>query len=121
VERTFGQILVELRRTKGISQRQLAASVGIDFSYVSKLENDRMAPPAADTIVRICEALSVPISSLLCYTGKVPSQLKQMVGESPAALEFLREARSMNLSEAEWESLIRRLKRLRKAKKRTLK
>lgn len=121
MERTFGQALVELRRTKGISQRQLAATVGIDFSYVSKLENDRLSPPSADTIVRICDALSVPISSLLCYAGKVPSQLKRMVGESPNALEFLREARSMNLSEAEWGLLMRYLKRLRKAKRRTLK
>jgi transcriptional regulator with XRE-family HTH domain len=110
---TFGQNLRELRRSKGMSQRELAKRVGVDFSYISKVENDRLPPPAADTIVRICKALSVPPDELLAMTGKMPSQVKEMIGTSSAALQFMREAQAMNLKDEEWERLTHGLKRLR--------
>jgi len=110
---TFGQSLRQLRRSKDISQRELAAKVGVDFSYISKIENDRLPPPAADTIIKICEVLSVSPDELLAMTGKMPSQVKQMVSTSPAALQFMREAQSMNLSDKDWEELTQELKRLR--------
>ena len=74
--KTFGQALRELRRSKGVSQRDLAEKVGVDFSYISKLENDRHPPPAADTIVKICKALGVAPDELLASTGKMPTNLK---------------------------------------------
>jgi transcriptional regulator with XRE-family HTH domain len=110
---TFGQNLRELRRSKGMSQRELAKRVGVDFSYISKVENDRLPPPAADTIVKICEALSVAPDGLLAMTGKMPSQVKQMVGTSSSALQFMRQAQSMKLTDEEWDELTRGLKQLR--------
>lgn len=110
---TFGQTLRELRRSKSISQRNLADKVGVDFSYISKIENDRLPPPAADTIVKICEALSVPPDLLLSITGKMPTSTKDMIGTSSAALQFIREAEGMKLSESEWQQLTKKLKRLR--------
>ena len=56
--KTFGHNLRELRRSKDVSQRELAEKVGVDFSYISKLENDRLPPPAADTIVKIAKSLA---------------------------------------------------------------
>lgn len=109
----FGQTLRELRRSKGISQRSLAEKVGVDFSYISKIENNRLPPPAADTIVKICEALSIPPDDLLSITGKMPTSTKDMIGTSSAALQFIREAEEMGLSEREWEQLTKKLKRLR--------
>ena len=110
---TFGQKLRELRRSKGVTQRELAGKVDVDFSYISKIENDRLPPPAADTIIRICEALSIPPDKLLAMTGKMPSQVKQMVGTSSSALQFMRQAQSMKLTDEEWDELTRGLKQLR--------
>jgi HTH-type transcriptional regulator, competence development regulator len=110
---TFGETLRALRRAKGVNQRALADTVGVDFSYISKVENDRLPPPAADTIVKICEALSVPPDELLALTGKMPTEVKAMVGSSSAALQFMRHAHAMQLSEEEWDKLTQRLKRLR--------
>lgn len=110
---TFGQTLKELRRAKGISQRELAQKVGVDFSYISKIENDRLPPPAADTIVKICEALMIAPDDLLATTGKMPTPVKEMLSTSPAALEFMREAQTMKLSDEEWQDMTQRLKRLR--------
>jgi len=113
MERTFGFVLRELRRAKGISQRSLAEKVGVDFSYISKIENDRLPPPAADTIVKICEVLEVSPDSLLALSGKIPSELREAIGSSPAAMQFIRSAQSMGLTEDEWKELTEQLKRLR--------
>lgn len=112
MKRTFGQNLRELRRAKGISQRDLADQVSVDFTYISKLENDRMPPPAADTIVKICDVLGVPSDELLASTGKVPTQMKEIL-TSPSALTFMRHAHEMKITDGEWEKLTKRLKRLR--------
>lgn len=111
--RTFGQILRELRRSKGVSQRELAGIVGVDFSYISKVENDRLPPPAADTIVRICEALGILPDRLLAGTGKVPTEVRQMISGSPSALQFMREAHQMALTDDEWTAMVGQMKRLR--------
>lgn len=110
---TFGQALKQLRRSKGLSQRELADRVGVDFSYISKIENDRMPPPAADTIERICEVLDVSPDELLAMTGKVPSSIKEALGTSSAAQGFMRQASEMGLSEDEWKQLKKKLKQLR--------
>lgn len=111
--KTFGQTLKEIRRSKGVTQRQLAAAVGVDFSYISKIENDRMPPPAADTIVKICEKLGVPSDELLAMTGKMPTPVKEAISEKPAAQQFLREAQTMTLTDDEWGALTQQLKKLR--------
>ena len=103
----------ELRKGTGLSQRELAEKVGVDFSYISKVENDRLPPPAADTITKICEALRVPPDKLLALTGKMPTAVKEMVSGSAAAQQFMRQAQAMQLSDDEWGKLSQRLKRLR--------
>jgi transcriptional regulator with XRE-family HTH domain len=111
--KSFGNTLRNIRRARSISQRDLAHKVGVDFSYISKLENGRIPPPSADTIVKISEALSVEPAVLLSLTGKLPSEVKEMLGGSLAALEFLTEAKSLSLREKDWKSLTKRLKQLR--------
>jgi transcriptional regulator with XRE-family HTH domain len=113
MSQTFGEVLRTIRRSKEISQRELANKVAVDFSYISKLENDRIPPPAADTIVKICEVLDVQPESLLSLTGKLPSEIKELIGSNPKALEFLRKAHAMNLAEEEWDDLNEKLKSLR--------
>jgi transcriptional regulator with XRE-family HTH domain len=105
--------LRELRRSKDVSQRDLAEKVGVDFSYISKIENDRLPSPAADTIVKICQALEVSPDKLLALSGKIPTELRDTIGSSPAAMQFIRNAQSMGLTEEEWKELTRQLKRLR--------
>lgn len=113
---TFGQTLKTLRRDKEVSQRELATRVGVDFTYISKVENDRVPPPAADTIEKLCTALNASPeerNGLLAMTGKVPSIIKESLGTSPGALQFMREATEMNLTDLEWDHLKRQLKSLR--------
>lgn len=110
---TFGLKLRTLRRESGISQRDLAERVGLDFSYISKLENDRMPPPAADTIVAICRVLKVSPDDLLALTGKMPSDVQRGITGSTVAQEFLRAAHEMGLSDDEWKAMLESLQNLR--------
>ena len=110
---TFGEALRAIRRETGVTQRELAERVGVDFTYISKLENGRNPAPAADTIVKICRALEVAPEKLLSLTGKLPSDVQQTIGMSHAAQEFLRETQKMNLSDDEWRQLNQGLQRLR--------
>ncbi len=104
---SFGALLRERRRAAGLTQRALAQRARLDFSYISKLENDRLPPPAADTIVLLCSILGVPADDLLAFTHKLPSTVEEKVSANAAAQIFLREAQ--DLTEAQWQQLARQL------------
>lgn len=109
----FGNMLRNRRRESSLSQRGLAKRVGVDFSYISKLENGRLPAPAADTILRLSEAMSTSAEELLAAAKKMPSEVNDRVSEKPAALRFLQEATRMGLSESEWTQLTESLRDLR--------
>ena len=110
---SFGALLRERRRMANISQRDLATRAGLDFSYISKLENDRLPAPAADTIVTLCRILGTPPQELLAASGKLPQHTHETVSTSPAAQQFLESATEMKLTEEEWREIASSLHRLR--------
>ncbi len=86
----FGQRLRDLRKQKNLSQRDLAARVGIDFTYLSKIEGGRLDPPSEVIIQRIAQVLEADEDELINLAGKVPKDLKAVLEESPQAVELLR-------------------------------
>jgi transcriptional regulator with XRE-family HTH domain len=113
MENQFGEALREKRHAAGLSQRELADKVKVDFSYISKVENGRLPPPSADKIVEICRVLDIKPEELLALTGKLPSDVQQTIGTSEAAQEFLQEVQRLGLSEDEWKKMSKSLKGLR--------
>jgi HTH-type transcriptional regulator, competence development regulator len=110
---SFGDLLREKRRSAGLSQRQLAERAGVDFSYISKLENDRLSPPADDTVVRLSEILRCPAEELFAAAKKLPTALGESLVGEPTALRFLQEASRLKLSAEEWEQMLGNLHGLR--------
>ena len=86
----FGQRLRELRKQSNLSQRDLATQIGIDFTYLSKIEGGRLDPPSENVIRRIAQALHTDEDELINLAGKVPKELKAVLEESPQAVELLR-------------------------------
>ncbi len=113
MEQTFGKALRVIRRMAKISQRELAEQIGVDFSYISKIENDRLPPPSADTIVAICQVLQQDPGELLALTGKIPTEVQRTISASKAAQAFLREAQQLSLTDAEWETMLHSMHKLR--------
>lgn len=113
MNQTFGQLLKSIRREKGVPQRDLADQVGVDFSYISKIENDRLPPPSAETTIKICQALGVSEELLLSNSKKISADMSQAMSASPSAIKFMNEVKTMGLSDQEWDKLTKTLKKLR--------
>jgi transcriptional regulator with XRE-family HTH domain len=54
----------DLRHVRNLSQRQLAARMGVPRTYISKIENGK-AMPTLSSLDRLARALQVDISALL--------------------------------------------------------
>jgi transcriptional regulator with XRE-family HTH domain len=90
----FAEKLRELRQAKNLSQRALASVVGVDFTYLSKIENEKLnfaQYPSEDLILKLAEALDADADELLLLAEKIPPVIKKRVMERPD--EFLRIAR----------------------------
>jgi len=109
---TFGQKLKEIRRAKSVSQRLLAEKVGVDFSYISKIENDRLPPPAAATIEKICAVLEIPNEELMAGSGKMSEDLKDFITSTPEAMILLSKLRTKKLKGDQWDYLNRQIKKM---------
>ncbi len=60
----FGEKLKQLRQSRNWSQPELSEAIGIEQSYLSKLENDKSIP-SAEMLNRILAALNISIDELL--------------------------------------------------------
>ncbi len=96
---SFGEVVRQRRLGKAatdsaFSLRQLASRVGIEPSYLSKIERGREQPPGEDTIRRIAEDLGEDADTLLALAGKVSTDLMDIIRERPALVaELLRSVR----------------------------
>ena len=59
-----GEKIKQLRTDKNLTQPQLAEAIGIEQSYLSKLENDKSVP-SADIFQAILKALAIDVGSFL--------------------------------------------------------
>ena len=70
---------------------ELAEKIGVDFTYVSKIENDKtLRTPAESTIRRIAEVLGTDPEELIILAEKVPDNLRQTLVQDTLAVDFLR-------------------------------
>jgi PAS domain S-box-containing protein len=88
---TFGQRLRELRKAKGLTQRELADKVGVSFTYLSKIENGAMSPPRGKTITALADALDMDADELFGLAKKVPSQFLEHI--NPEVIKLIRSLR----------------------------
>lgn len=85
-----GATLRELRRKAGLSQRQVAARLGIDFTNLSRFETDQRTPDA-ETLRGLAEVLGGDSDLLFCAFGLLPPDLAETLASDPATLRSIRE------------------------------
>lgn len=68
---TFGQRLRDVRKRRGLSQRELAALSGVSLSLIRKLEQAERDDTRLETAHRLAVALRVPTSRLIGDRGDV--------------------------------------------------
>jgi transcriptional regulator with XRE-family HTH domain len=85
---TFGKRILELRTAKNLTQREVADKIGINFTYLSKIENDKLQQdtfPGEDTIKKLAEALGANEDELLLLAQRIPDSIRQRVIQRPDA------------------------------------
>ncbi|MEI8094761.1 MAG: helix-turn-helix transcriptional regulator [Spirochaetales bacterium] len=76
------------------SVRRVAGQLGIQPSYLSKVERGEVAPPSEDTIIKLAGALRVDADVLLALAGKVSLELRQVILKRPQLFaQLLRQMR----------------------------
>jgi len=87
--KTFGTVLSEARKAKGMSQKELAAKVKkedgqpISPQYLNDIEHDRRNPPSEFIIGQMAEFLAFDKDMLCLAAGTIPSDLMKMAAKSP--------------------------------------
>ncbi len=112
----FGRKLKELRLKADLTQAELAAAVGVDFTYLSKIENERVEPPSERIILQIAETLGAKLGAevdpdeLIALAGKIPSKLLNSIAEDPqriqAAIKYLRSVSGNVSTRGDWEHTV---------------
>jgi len=96
----FGTRIRDLRKQRGMTLRELAERAGIDFTYLSKVENSKIPPPSEQAIIRIAEALHADADELLSLASKIDKSLQEFVIAEPDAPRLLRAWKAGRLEEA---------------------
>ncbi|MEG4249648.1 MULTISPECIES: helix-turn-helix transcriptional regulator [unclassified Microcoleus] len=119
MSKTFGQLIRQARQGKGFSQRDLAKLVKVDYTYLSKLENDRAEyPPKEEVIQSLAHQLELELKELRDLAGRItpedakvvqdlvkrypkqiPVLLRQMRDHPELAKKFIQEAKEAESEE----------------------
>ncbi|SRR5579885_3361745 len=91
--KTFGTILSEARKAKGMSQKELASKLKkedgqtISPQYLNDIEHDRRNPPSEFIIGQIAEILECDKDTLCLAAGTIPSDLMKIAATQPDKVE----------------------------------
>lgn len=99
----FGEYLKDVRKRNRISQRELAKQVGVDFTYISKIENDAMPAPSEETIIKIAAALGEDTDKMILLAKKIPTDFQEVIYQYEEVPAFLRKASS--LTREQWDEI----------------
>lgn len=83
---TFGKRVRQLRHAKGWSLRDLEEKVCVGFTYLSRVENERLNfgdYPSDALIHRLADALDADEEELLVLAKRVPERIKERVLQRP--------------------------------------
>lgn len=97
----FGEYIRERREnlrkeSKTYSLRRIAEAVGVEPSYLSKVERGEQPPPSEATICALADALGEDRDMLLALGGKVSSDLQEAIRRRPKLFaELIRSLKDM--------------------------
>jgi transcriptional regulator with XRE-family HTH domain len=83
---TFGEQIKRLRKAKNLSQRDLAGKVKVNFTYISKIENEKLDfgdYPSEELILKLARALEADADELLLLAKKIPESVRKRVIQRP--------------------------------------
>ena len=89
--RNFADRLRRLRRKKGVGLKRAAPQLGVSYTYLSKIENNK-AVPSTELLERIATYYEADTDELFMLADKIPDDIRDILRENPReALDFLRQ------------------------------
>jgi transcriptional regulator with XRE-family HTH domain len=85
----FGEFVRRAREAKDIGLREMAKTVGVSPTYLSKVERDEFGPPAEDKVKAIAKIIDCDVDELLARAGRVASDLSDIIKRHPVELGAL--------------------------------
>lgn len=98
----FGSYIRQQRETlrtddPRFSVRQLAARIGVEPSYLSKVERELEPPPSEPKIRALAQELGEDVDTLLARAGKVSTDLQEAICNRPQLFsKLIRELRNQS-------------------------
>ena len=90
MEQTFGRLIRQARKDKAYSQRELAAMLSVDFTYLSKLENDLADYAPKEEVIRaLARNLDINEEELIFLAGRLPQQYEALLKQNPKEMQAL--------------------------------
>ncbi|MBN1992460.1 MAG: helix-turn-helix transcriptional regulator [Anaerolineae bacterium] len=109
----FGETIRQLRRAQRLTQRELAESVqalGLkaDFTYISKIENDRLEVLPSEALIRgLAQVLETDAETLLDLAGKFDQKaLQNVAAEIPEVGILLRRLQTRRISQKQLKKFL---------------
>ena len=89
---TFGEKCRELRKRQGQGIKSLANDLTVNYTYLSKIENNRTSP-SEDFIEKMARVFNYDVEELKILAGKIPEDIRTIFKENPReAVAYLRSA-----------------------------
>lgn len=79
----FGGRIQQLRLKKGISLRQLARTMEMSASYLSRIENNNCQPPSEKLMVKLADYFGQDKDVLLALGGRISSDILEIIRRHP--------------------------------------
>ena len=98
MSKSFGTFLRRTRKRKKLTQRALASEVGINFTYLSKVENDvpGFSSLSEPTLEKLADALDVDPDKMITRAGKIPSDVRQVLVDDFSLVKEIRDRKKIN-------------------------
>jgi HTH-type transcriptional regulator, competence development regulator len=93
--KTFGERLREARVAKGYSLRKFAKETDVSPTYLSQVEQDKVAPPTADRVERIAELLGESVDEWMALADRLADELPDIIHSNPGVPDLLRAVQGM--------------------------
>jgi transcriptional regulator with XRE-family HTH domain len=88
--KSFGDTVRHLREKKGYSIKNLAGPLDVNYTYLSKIENNKSIP-SEEFIEKIAHIFNCDPEELKARAGKIPEDIKKILRENPRnAIDYLR-------------------------------
>ncbi|MCY9763239.1 helix-turn-helix domain-containing protein [Paenibacillus alvei] len=87
---SFGSYLKGLRTALDFTQSDVAAAADMKAQYLNKIENNKVAPPSEEILIRLAAALKEDPYMMIVKAEKIPTDFKDIILHDEDAFVYLR-------------------------------